>query len=337
MTYLYPFLVCFNIFGNHYDYKWQILVITAYIYLFVKIAKEKSIFLALLLGYCTTYAILISVCKAYPYTDSSHQFYREPFLALTYLTASMLLLVLYKPDNFRNMLKYVIPILCTMVFAYKVHPFLPLQHLEPVTASLLSLLLPFAVTPLNLGMVFAAIIVTKGSTGLAAFCVSMSVFMFFKMEDKKKFFFYLVCVACGVYLVSLFFYGSELFNFNNRLPQWRMALELGLDNWLFGIGTGTFSHVMPSIQVNILHLREVFLWAHNDYLQFFVENGLIGMALFIPVFVEVVVISWRKPFLMAYIASWMVNSFSNFPNHLADQSLLTIICLTIVYEKRRIR
>lgn len=66
---------------------------------------------------------------------------------------------------------------------------------------------------------------------------------------------------------------------SDRLDIWQSTFALPWQTWLFGAGGGAFEEVYVTIQpiADQLTLR----YAHNDWLQFFIEFGLLGSALVI--------------------------------------------------------
>jgi hypothetical protein len=65
-------------------------------------------------------------------------------------------------------------------------------------------------------------------------------------------------------------------SFRLRLGYWRVALRIALHHWLTGTGIGNFSIAYPRYQhVGAGDVRE----AHNGFLQFFADTGVVGGAL----------------------------------------------------------
>lgn len=73
----------------------------------------------------------------------------------------------------------------------------------------------------------------------------------------------------------------------------RYALNMIPDFWLFGSGASTFAYVFPKYAQE--YLGAFYDFAHNDYLQIFVELGLIGS---LPLALYVAVAIWRSGRLM---------------------------------------
>ena len=60
---------------------------------------------------------------------------------------------------------------------------------------------------------------------------------------------------------------------DSRLDVWRAMFDLPASAWVFGIGVGSFEDVFYLVQPT--YLVKNFDYAHNDYLQFFLEFGII--------------------------------------------------------------
>ncbi|MFT5448862.1 MAG: putative inorganic carbon (HCO3(-)) transporter [Gammaproteobacteria bacterium] len=66
----------------------------------------------------------------------------------------------------------------------------------------------------------------------------------------------------------------------NRLALAQATAAMGADFALTGSGAGSFKSVFPSYKRTALGWRE-YEHAHNDYLEFFAEGGVIGLSLFL--------------------------------------------------------
>ena len=72
------------------------------------------------------------------------------------------------------------------------------------------------------------------------------------------------------------FYKTDVTN-ENRLAVWSATWNAIGDFWLTGSGLGTFIHIFPLYSQ--LPVTSIYDHAHNDYLEFFLETGLIGAVL----------------------------------------------------------
>ncbi|MBI3404749.1 MAG: O-antigen ligase family protein [Acidobacteria bacterium] len=61
-----------------------------------------------------------------------------------------------------------------------------------------------------------------------------------------------------------------------RLDAWRGTLEIYRQNWVIGSGLNTFADLFPSVRA--FPTDKIWTHAHNDFLQFLAETGLVGAA-----------------------------------------------------------
>lgn len=145
-------------------------------------------------------------------------------------------------------------------------------------ATFLGCMLPLLPWPAVL-LPIAAIIVSKSSTGLM--CVG--IFSLWKIVSRPQFwntireYFWL-----GIPLIGACYIGEkELFSGTGRFEIWGMVWDFMLNNrdqWFFGYGAGTFSLAGPLLQQKYqVMLNNGFTWVHNEYLQIFFEQGLVGI------------------------------------------------------------
>lgn len=75
-------------------------------------------------------------------------------------------------------------------------------------------------------------------------------------------------------------------NSNGRYEMWDAYLTYWSNNFnhLYGSGPGTFEQIAPLIPVNDIR----YIWAHNDWLQIYLEYGLIGFLTFLCLFIFLV-------------------------------------------------
>lgn len=71
-----------------------------------------------------------------------------------------------------------------------------------------------------------------------------------------------------------------------RLQLWQSTIDMALDHPLLGTGWGTFAYYYPAYRLPIEKSTAGF-FAHNDYLQFAAEGGLVAMLLLIAIMVSV--------------------------------------------------
>ena len=140
----------------------------------------------------------------------------------------------------------------------------------------------------SLFLFLPVIFLTQSRSGWISAIVGMSVtvcFLFWK-KNKKLFFTALVVIPLIVaVLVTALWMGSDIFKNrveealqgNIRIQMWQDTLSMIKDHPVYGIGGGAYRWVYP--EYRSLPVQLFFRYAHNEYLHFTAEYGLIGAAL----------------------------------------------------------
>lgn len=203
-------------------------------------------------------------------------------------------------------------------------------------ACLFALFVPIA--PIWLAIpLFIAILFTHSLAGI----LGASVGVMWMAPRKYRGLVFLLGVLALSYLLVV--KGNALPNLEIRLEVWNMAL-LHLtgwpDNWgwhdvLLGHGFGSWANqiapLQKLLQVGVLPDKQIqeFYWAHNEYVQFLKEAGLIGFAL-----VCGWIWRWRQAmFLGPYrgaAVSLLIISFWWFPFHIANVAIPASILLGLM-------
>ena len=76
---------------------------------------------------------------------------------------------------------------------------------------------------------------------------------------------------------------TEIFG-DERWLQWSDSLRLARDYWLTGSGGGTYEYVFPAYK-SPGYRPLVYHHVHNDYLEFLGNDGVIGLAFLLGIFV----------------------------------------------------
>ncbi len=133
---------------------------------------------------------------------------------------------------------------------------------------------------------------------------------------------------------------EEEASFYSRVIAWRGVMEMISDYPLMGIGPGTFKAVFTQYQPP--GLRAHFTMAHNDYLHFISETGL----LLIPVIIWMIIALYRKGFkklknpsrlvrattlgAMTGITAILFHSITDFNLHIPANAILFTVLAAIV-------
>jgi len=192
------------------------------------------------------------------------------------------------------------------------------------------------VTVLNLFCILKA----KASAGLGGYVAGLSYYFIVHLG----YWYGLAVVPVFLFCVMLYMGkksgGNEertwdLFHLSGR--DW-MVKFMWKELWKFrpniftGLGVGSFLNMAHTIQIVKKELFQggVFLWLHCDVIQLVIEGGFIGLILCLGAFVEASLC--LNPIIIAYGLCWLVNSATNFPNHMAPDSFVTLIVLKLAYR-----
>ena len=141
-----------------------------------------------------------------------------------------------------------------------------------------------------IAVIVAGICVTLSRSGMVAMLV-MSLFVFSliaRTNWKSSLALALLIMLAGTALVVYLDRSTEVTNeieslsdiaaaSEMRLLQWNDALPFAMENYLWGVGNGTYRYVSPSFQ-SFFYPR-VFVHAESIYVETFVEMGIVGLIL----------------------------------------------------------
>lgn len=145
-------------------------------------------------------------------------------------------------------------------------------------------------------------------------------------------------IAIGIYTQG----ASELFSDSGRFWVWRLGFahfwNSGVWVKLFGFGLGTTQTLLTQWQLplqNPLFTRwDWFWWYHNDWLQTFLELGLVGMSAYILLFCGVLYSATKKaPWVMSAILGWASLAFFNYPVRLPLHALIGVLLVAMAHNK----
>ncbi|MAO49517.1 MAG: hypothetical protein CML16_01370 [Pusillimonas sp.] len=161
---------------------------------------------------------------------------------------------------------------------------------------------------------FLFLIETSSRIGVICLVVIIIVSIFTKLEIKRVFYVIALLIALGLLSVKFDYLGSKLTTIVDtkgnitldRYDRWGAILtdfkERG--NWIFGVGTGDSQELY-----NIAYSKNGFMLAlknhynaHNQYLEFLISNGLIGLL----VYLCVLFIFFRKTRLKGEALSFFI-------------------------------
>ena len=138
---------------------------------------------------------------------------------------------------------------------------------------------------------FIAIILSQSRAGVfglvSAFFLVITFVSFFDKRIEKKFriMSFLILFLIGLYLL----FGQDLmtrmnadgFTLGERVVQWNITLQAIVDAPLMGYGAGSYATVFQIYREHTDLRQVIFDQSHNEYLQLWLEQGLVGLILFI--------------------------------------------------------
>lgn len=133
----------------------------------------------------------------------------------------------------------------------------------------------------------------------------------------------------------------------SRKNIWIESIDIISNHWLFGTGLGSYADVYRFYEGDVRLSSSYINHAHNDYIEWFVETGLIGMALLFAVLTWLVnqffqIWSGEKsdglrPIRRAAIIAVIVpllHSFVDYPARTATITVLIGVCLGLLLVER---
>lgn len=134
---------------------------------------------------------------------------------------------------------------------------------------------------------------------------------------------------------------------NSRLRYWEQSFNAGINNPLFGVGTGNWK--LLGIEADIENLKNyvVPFHSHNDFLEIFAETGILGIlfySLFIlPLILILIKLNIKKKtpdiffYLMLCILLYLIDASLNFPFARPIQQIwiITILIFILIELKQK--
>lgn len=153
------------------------------------------------------------------------------------------------------------------------------------------LLGPRVIVPVAILLSFVALSLSQSRAGFFAILIAFSGVLFCSARHSKMFgktrglLFSLLAIA----MVTVYYSGADLLIrlqmqesiLGERLPQWLLTWNLIQQEWLFGYGGNSYATVFQSVRGDTPLRELIYNQAHNDYLHIFLEQGLIGLVLWL--------------------------------------------------------
>jgi len=193
------------------------------------------------------------------------------------------------------------------------------------------------------GIIMAvSLFISLSRGGIISFFAGITVFALLfswdRFRAKKRWALAFFIFAVFLYLLYLGidpiidrFYKTDLAR-EDRFAVWSATLNAFKDFYLTGSGLGTFINIFPFYTPQNIDINVIFDHAHNDYLEFILEAGIIGTILrllFLYFFIRCMVSSrWDRytgifrVSLLSSIATMVVHRSSDFNLHIPSNALM---------------
>lgn len=203
-----------------------------------------------------------------------------------------------------------------------------------IDATLIAIILPsmfhkykwFLVLPI------ISIIISKSNTGLMLLGFQILCYLWATQRINRTLMIEVICCFGGVTGLYKLFMGWKFLDDSGRYVIWRWAWEYFLNSkqYLFGLGSGTFQLLGPTMQKEHNHIA-YFIWMHNEFLQVLFEQGIIGLSISLIAFGFM----WKtaqKPWLKACLGTIFLACFTQFPFRMLPSCLFCAMILKEVYK-----
>jgi hypothetical protein len=260
----------------------------------------------------------------FAYLAKRRPFWSRVFLAALWALGTIALLRLPRPqDNglwFGNPSMGAGLLACLLPFVWGIFPAQSLR----IAAWLLTLVMIYK---------------TKTSVPWGVLGVTTGVFLMAYMPRKARFLTLLHVLFMGVLMLSAGqrLLGADFWDQNGRFEIWRMAFDWmrAHGSLLLGMGYSSTQTLLPLEQAATGHFHgDYFLWLHNDWLQLFIEGGLLGMACLALAVGRLLWLAWASPTLLSGLAGFMTLGLFNYPLRMPIHCYcLVLICGVIEYAR----
>ncbi|MDY6862065.1 MAG: O-antigen ligase family protein, partial [Thermodesulfobacteriota bacterium] len=135
---------------------------------------------------------------------------------------------------------------------------------------------------------------------------------------------------------------------SGRLAVWKDTVNLIKDFPILGTGLGTYEHIFPKYKT--FTSRNVYKHAHNDYMEFLSEAGLIGFIIIfggVGFYMIKIIGKWRErrdPFVkgitlggLSALVSLLFHSITDFNLHIPANAMLLAVIMGLTFSSVNLR
>ena len=122
-----------------------------------------------------------------------------------------------------------------------------------------------------------------------------------KMLGKTR---WMMMSVFAIAFMTIVYFGADLLLrlqsqesvLGERIPQWSLTWQLIKEEWLFGYGGNSYATVFQSVRGDTPLRELIYNQAHNDFLHIFLEQGLIGLLLWLSLIIITFKHAWAAYF-----------------------------------------
>jgi len=134
---------------------------------------------------------------------------------------------------------------------------------------------------------------------------------------------------------------EDIENVDDRSIIWKTAFHIARSNYIWGLGTGDVEAELVNAyqQIGNQLLAEKRMNAHNQFLEILLENGIVGIALFLSILVSMIYILWTERNLLYGMYVLLIIIFFLFEtmlNRLAGVSFFAMFSFLLLHINNKI-
>ena len=198
----------------------------------------------------------------------------------------------------------------------------------------------------------------SSKAGLIGILLLVPFYFFLKIKNRTRSRFAWMGILLGILIIlpviltnermNLFLQGisqkssDEMKNINERSIIWKSALNILPKSYIWGLGTGDVEVMLVNEYQKIGNhlLAEKSMNAHNQFLEILLENGIIGVVLFMAIMIFMIYIIWKERNLlygMYILLIFLFFLFETMLNRLAGVSFFAMFSFLLLYTNSKNR
>jgi len=325
--------------GNYYAPKWQLFMALASAMLGFMVYEQSNIWLGLLFFW-------LGVSPSLAHYDYKNSF--NPFLNLEMAKTGMAvfgsgILYLFLTRGMIDILITLLPALLLLDAIIVATPtkYRQLSKKAGGTCTLYGISGNTSVTSTTISIIYAMVLASDCHLYVkiaATLCVTWSLYKHQGSAGILSFLGSFFCwmiinqywIALGLYILAIIPFcvknWAYLKSASGRIEIWKKSLQLHT-NWrqrVFGLGNGSYKIIMPASH-KLFNSKHVTIWQHNDYVQFFLESGIIGMLILSCLLTSIGLNC--TPEQQIIMIGLIPNVIFNFPLHMTVDTILIVVAL----------